>query len=154
VLGLLVPVVLVSKKIMQRLWQIGLGWDDPIPTEVLKDWTRWTSELPTLADLSFKRCYYQNGKEVYSQGLHGFSDASQDGYARVIYLRVVYTDATVNVALVYSKSKVAPLKSFTIPKLKLCGALILAKTLCYVAEQLQLPVSDSFAWTDSTIVLC
>ena len=55
VLGLLSPVVLVSKKIVQRLWQLQLGWNDPIPTDVLKDWTRWKTELHSLSDLAFKR---------------------------------------------------------------------------------------------------
>ena len=82
---------------------------------------------------------------MHSQVLHGFSDASLSGYACVIYLCVVYTDTTVNVVLVYSRTKLAPLKSVTIPKLELCGAFFLAKTLNYVAEQLKLPVTHSFA---------
>jgi len=81
-----------------------------------------------LADLSFKRYYYRNEKEVYTQELHRFLDASQDGCACVIYLCVVvYTDGTVDVDLVYSRSKVAPL---TIPKLELCGSLLYGLRPC------------------------
>ena len=90
VLGLLSPVNLVSKKIMQCLWQLRLGWDDPIPTDVLKDRTRRKTEQPSLSDLAFKWCYYLAGKKVHSQILHEFLDASQSGYACVIYLRVIY----------------------------------------------------------------
>ena len=48
------------------------------------------SELPSLSDLAFKRCYYLAGKKVHSQILYGFSDTTQSGYACVIYLHVVY----------------------------------------------------------------
>ena len=84
--------------------------------------------------------------------LHGFSDASQSGYACVIYLCVVYADTTVNVVLVNSRTKVAPLKSYH-TQVGVVWCALLAKTLNYVAEQLKLPVAD-FAWTDSTIILC
>ena len=63
--------------------------------------------------------------------LHGFSDASQSTYAAVVYLRMM-DSKEVHVSLVASKTKVAPLKRFTIPRLELCGAYILAKLLEHV----------------------
>ena len=71
----------------------------------------------------------------------------------MVYLRVVYTDATIHTTLVFSKTKLAPLKTLTIPKLELSAAVLLAKTLSYLAKQLQLSVSQAFAWTDSSIIL-
>ena len=61
--------------------------------------------------------------------LHGFADASMSAYACRIYLRVLYTDASVSVSLVYFKTKVAPLKVISILKLELCGVVLLVKTL-------------------------
>ena len=55
--------------------------------------------------------------------------------------------------LVTSKTKVSPIKRLSIPRLELCGAHVLAYLLQYVKEVLELPMSDVFAWTDSTIVL-
>ena len=51
--------------------------------------------------------------------LHGFSDASKIAYAAVIYMRSLYESGNVEVKLVASKSKVAPLKGQTIPRLEL-----------------------------------
>ena len=73
-------------------------------------------------------------KSVFSRELHGLADASRLGYACAVYIRVVYTDGIISTALVYSKTKVAPLKTITIPKLELSGALLLARTLIHVAE--------------------
>ena len=92
-------------------------------------------------------------KSVFSRELHRLADASRLGYACAVYIRVVYTDGTISTALVYSKTKVAPLKSITIPKLELSGTLLLARTLTHVAEQLELSVMEAHVWTDSAIVL-
>lgn len=58
--------------------------------------------------------------------LHGFSDASERAYAMVVYVRSNYNDGQFEVGLVPSKTRVAPIKRQTIPRLKLLGALILA----------------------------
>ena len=85
--------------------------------------------------------------------LHGFSDASEDAYSRVVYLRMMGNKGEVHVALVASKTRVAPIKCLTNPCLELCGAHLLSKLLEHVRLTLSIPVEDVHGWTDSTIVI-
>ena len=66
---------------------------------------------------------------------------------------MVHADVTVSITLLKSKTRVAPLKHTTIPKLELSGALLTAKLLHSVAEDLGIPREKLFSWTDSSIVL-
>ena len=63
------------------------------------------------------------------------------------------TDGIVHTSLVTSKTRVAPIRPLTIPRLELNGALILAQLLFHCKEVLGIPLSSVYAWTDSTIVL-
>ena len=78
------------------------------------------------------RCYFLKDVQVVSTQLHGFSDASESAYAGVVYLRMVDSHGKVHISLVASKTKVAPLKRLTIPRLELCGAQLLTKLLDHV----------------------
>ena len=71
----------------------------------------------------------------------------------MVYIRSLYTDAAVSTSLVIAKTKVAPLKTVTIPKLELCSAPLLSKLLSTVCKQLGIEPCKMFAWCDSTIVL-
>jgi len=90
---------------------------------------------------------------VTSIQLHGFSDASEEAYAGVVYLRLESSDGRVHTTPVVSKTKVAPIKRLSIPRLELCGAQVLVKLLCHVKKTLDKPTTAAFAWTDSTVVL-
>ena len=65
----------------------------------------------------------------------------------------MYHNTSTLVALVTAKTKVAPLAVTTIPNFGLCGTTLLCKLLTTVREAFNIPVENTFAWTDSSIVL-
>jgi len=153
VLGWFSPTIIKVKILLQRLWELKIDWDDPIPQSIHDAWSQWRAELSLLSSHRIPRCYFPKDVQVHTVQLHGFSDASEQAYAGVIYLRGRDSKGKVHVSLVMSKTKVAPIKRFTIPRLELCGAHLLAQLLHHVKEVFNIPLQDVFAWTDSTIVL-
>ena len=135
------------------LWSEKVGWDDPVPKAIVEEWLRWRNQLPLLSSHRVPRCYFPKDSSITSIQLHGFSDASEKAYSGVVYLRMEDSNGTVHTSLVISKTRVAPIKKQTIPRLELCGALILAQLLSHCKEVLNIPMQSVFAWTDSTIVL-
>ena len=60
--------------------------------------------------------------------IHGFCDSSKELYCAVVYFRFVYNES-VKVSFLAAKTKVAPLKTLTIPRLELLGCLLLSKLI-------------------------
>lgn len=153
VLGWYSPTIVKAKILLQILWLEKIGWDDPVPSAVLQEWSKWRTELPMLSEHHIPRCYYPREATITSTQLHGFSDASEKAYSGVIYLRMEDSNGAVHTSLITSKARVAPLKRLTIPRLELNGALIMAQLLSHCKDVLDLPLDVVHAWTDSTIVL-
>ena len=150
IMGWFAPSIIQVKILLQKLWQLRIDWDQLVPDDIAQCWRK---ELPHLTQYPVPRCYYTKDKGKISTQLHGFCDASQQAYAGAVYVRAVYEDTTTTVTLVIAKTKVAPLSGSTIPRLELCGALLLSKLLQSVREALNLPLGATYAWTDSSIVL-
>lgn len=152
-LGWVSPVVFFAKAIMQHLWTLGLQWDDPLPEDVLQRWSAFVEELPSLEKIVIPR--HIDTTNAIKIDLHGFCDASEAGYAACTYLRVESPNNEISVFLLIAKSRVAPLKRISLPRLELCGAHLLTHLLKYSSEQLltHLEINCITAWCDSTITL-
>ena len=153
VLGWFSLTIVKTKILLQRLWELRVNWDSPIPQHIFDMWMQWRSELSILSDVQVPRFYLPKGTQIVSLQLHGFCNASKNAYDGDIYLRMVDISDQVHIALVISKSKVAPIKKLTISRLELCRAHLLSQLLHHVKEVYQFPLKDIYVWTDSTIVL-
>ena len=153
VLGWFAPAIIKVKILLQKTWEAKIGWDDCVPQPIVNDWLLWRTQLTSLSHVHIPRCYFPKEVQVVSSQLHGFCDASESAYAGVAYLRTTDSKGEVHISLVASKTRVAPIKRLTIPRLELCGAHLLATLLEHVRLTLNIPVDDVHAWTDSTIVI-
>ncbi|XP_050312232.1 uncharacterized protein LOC126747553 [Anthonomus grandis grandis] len=149
-LGLVSPCIILAKILIQKLWLLKIGWDSTIPFDLEKDWLEIKIDLVNLNRLEVKRhAIIKDAKKIE---LHGFSDASEHAYSAAIYLRSEDDTGKVQVSLLCSKTKVSPLKVLTIPRLELCGALLLARLIKVVSEAISCNF-DMYLWCDSQIVL-
>jgi len=152
-LGFLAPVVFEAKAIMQCIWQANCAWDDPLPAHIQSRWSAWIEDLPELAGIRVPRCIHVPDESTVQ--LLGFCDASKKGYAALAYLRVVSSLGSVSIFYVGGKTKLAPIKSESIPRLELCAAVLLARWLARLKLifSSRFCITDVFAWSDSSVVL-
>ena len=153
-LGFAARFILNAKLILQDLCRNKFRWDDKIPAEYLHRWQAWLQELPNLEQLEIDCCFKSaNFGEISSSQLHHFSDASQQGYGAVTYLRITDHQGNVKCSFVMGKSKLAPLKPVTMSRMELSTAVIATRLNKMSQKELSLPIDQSFFWTESTCVL-
>ena len=150
-LGLLAPLLVRAKMMLKSLWRSGKGWDQAVTEEVQTQWRRWLHELRELGSFSVPRSYGLTTGRPYQ--IHIFCDASKEAYAAVAYIRTEDQEQIVSTALLISKSRLSPSQQMTIPRLELTAAVIGARLLAYVKEQLTEPPQSCFLWTDSMVAL-
>lgn len=151
-MGWLAPTIVIGKIFLQRLWLSGVNWDQEVPKEIRDDWLKFRSELPALSEVTVKRWLHTTTKGTKME-LYGFADASIMAYAAVVYSRVIDDKGEIHVQLISAKTRVAPIKTVSVPRLELCGAVLLTRLLNEVAEQLNVAKEDIYAYTDSKVVL-
>ena len=152
-LGLLSPLMIRGKLILQEATRRKLSWDEAVTDDLQRQWDSWTQYMSSEIDIKLKRRMVTRLTKDSNIELHMFSDSSSVAYGCSAYIRTVNKEGKVEVNLLCSKSRVAPLKSTTIPRLELQAAVLSAKLSNYIQDHMGLEMSKVTYWTDSEIVL-
>ncbi|XP_065665646.1 uncharacterized protein LOC136087068 [Hydra vulgaris] len=154
-LGLISPIVIVTKLLFQALCINKLDWDNKIPSEIHEKWLTYLKGLEFISSINLPRYRFKELDDVAKYvTLHGFSDSSQVAYSAVIYAQLKTKEGWMS-KLITSKTKVARIKKLTISRLELLGCLLLANLMHKVVQEFKdvLIVEKIFHWTDSKISL-
>ena len=127
-IGFASPFLVRAKISLQEFWKEGVHWDDELAPGVQQKWSAYFQEMEQLNGVFFERCILPQ-VTVDPPTLCVFADASRDAFGTCAYLRSETSSGEVNVKFVAAKSRVAPLKELTIPRLELQAA-VLASRLC------------------------
>ncbi|XP_062714046.1 uncharacterized protein LOC134290850 [Aedes albopictus] len=150
-LGLLSPVIVLAKVLMQKLWKNKMDWDDRLDEELLDDWRYFLNALPLAEDFRVPRRVIS--EEEARIEIHGFADASNTAYGACVYLRSVHSDGTASSSLVTSKSKVCSITPMSIPRKELMAALLLHRLVKKVVDAMELEHVPVTLWSDSQVVI-
>lgn len=154
-LGLLSIFVVHGKILLQEVWRSGAQWDEKVNDEIHIRWKNWTRLFEAVRILEIPRCYFPGAtKERYRElQLHIFVDASESAYCAVAYFRTLNANESPECALVAAKTKVAPLKAQSIPRLELLAAVLGAHLSQFVEGNHALRITRKVFWSDSATVL-
>ncbi len=144
--GLLSAVTLNAKVFLQELWKSNIDWDMKLTPEQQAKWDQIREDLQLVNTVSVPR--YIGGKEMQ---LHVFTDASMKAYAAVAYLRVK-VDNTYKCNILFSKARVAPQKSLSIPRLELLAVLAGTRLIKFICSQID-GIQSKTLWTDAKCCL-
>ncbi|XP_067637293.1 uncharacterized protein [Eurosta solidaginis] len=146
--GMAAEYSLVAKLILQLTWRKNVDWDEEIPTDARGLWSKWLAMLDDLGNLSIPRCYSEFFISTPVE-LHVFADASEVAFAAVAYWRVMETSGTVKLAFITGKTKCAPLKLTSIPRLELQSAVLATRLRKFIEQSHEIEPSRVVMWSDS-----
>lgn len=154
VLGLVGPIVVRAKIFMQKLWLDKLNWDDCLSPELQFEWINFAKNILELSSLKISRCLISS-LQIKRIEVHSYSDASLKAYGCCIYLRVIYLDDTVSCNLICAKSRIAPLRTVSLPRLELSACVLSAHTTSKILKIFEnsFKIDTVNFWTDSQISL-
>ena len=153
-LGLISPITTKCKTLIQDCWLAKVDWDDSLPQELQARWDEVTNLLHSYDTVKIPR-FVGTTKEhaIASNMLLVFADASIRNFAAAVYLRCVDAAGNISCNLVFSKAKLAPTKTVTLPRLELMAATKAVEIAEYTRQQLRLPDdTQTKFFTDSLIV--
>jgi ribonuclease HI len=151
-LGLIAPFTTTAKILLQEMWTNGYGWDDEVPQYLTNKVQQWLNQWQEMRSVAVPR-YMRLDAEVRSIRLHTFVDASEEAYGSVVYAVHTYLDGSKSSRIVAGKSRVAPLKAYSIPRLELMAAILGLRLVQEVAATLEVGMDEVTLWSDSMNVL-
>ena len=140
------PTVLQAKCLLQKLWSTNLSWDSELSDHEKTQWRDLAKDLQGISQIVIPR--YVHHSVDSDCFLACFCDASKLAYGTAVYL-VSHHESH----LLFSKTRVAPRKQLSIPRLELLAVVIGTRAIQYVGKELHIPITAKYVWTDSLCVL-
>ena len=134
-LGYVDSITVKAKIMIQDLWKQNLNWNEDVPSEHKDQWLKWISDISDLTSVEIPRPYFLT--RISKRQLHILSDSSQQAYGAVAYLRGM-SGAEIYMAFTMAKTRVAPIRAQTLPRMELLAALLGAQLSEYLTKALQL----------------
>ncbi|CAB4037965.1 ac transposable element-derived 5, partial [Paramuricea clavata] len=151
--GWLSPFTIRGRVLQQQLCLEEVGWDTEIPEDQLREWKKWEDEVQAVESIIVPRCLRSSDDTPSEVQLHVFSDSSKQAKYAAGYLRFSYPNGNVHCSLVAARSRVAPKKRMTIPRLELDAACMAVKLALTLIEELDYHITAVTFWIDSMVVL-
>ena len=147
-IGILAPITLRLRILLQSLWSNNLTWDDPVDSQTIAEFQNQMRDVDHLRTFWIDRCIepaLSNSIE-----LHEFCDGGEKGYGAVVWLRIFSTEG-LKLKFIAAKSYVTSLKKRSIPRIELMSAVILTRLIANIRKEL--PCCQVYMWTDSAVLL-
>ncbi len=154
-IGFVSPITICFKMAFQELCEEKIDWDEPLSGSLLTRWRSMVARMQEARPIMLPRFYLHGVASVpESYSLQGFCDASTRAYAAVVYL-LVETPTSRHVRFVAAKTRVAPTKPQTIPRLELLSALLLARLITTISKALEpeITLNQPTCFSDSEVSL-
>ena len=151
-LGLLSPIIMYPRTIIQELWALELDWDDPINENLSNKWEECLENILKVYLIRFPR--WIGDFENSDIELHIFCDASEKAFAATVYSRVTSRGGEISTNLIMAKSRVSPLKNESVARLELVACVIGTRLLKAVNQAYKIPKENIYFYTDSRNALC
>ncbi|XP_062710841.1 uncharacterized protein LOC134288923 [Aedes albopictus] len=153
-LGLIALFVVQGKILMHEIWRTDTSWDEPIADQPRELWMRWIKHYRQINEVNVPRCFFKDfcPQQVSDIQVHVFTDASVSACACVAYLRRTGNGES-QCSLIAAKTKVALLRTLSIPRLELQVAMMCSRLLQNICSALIIDIHRCFLWSDSATLL-
>ncbi|XP_071158970.1 uncharacterized protein [Mytilus edulis] len=153
-LGFITPLVISGKILLREVVPPGTDWDDPLSIDHETKWKNWLKSLKSFSCFEIPRMIVPVSISLTRQvDIHIFSDASEQAISAVAYLEAIDETGSSFIGFLTGKSKLAPIKGHTIPRLELCGAVLATEDGEAICHHMNLSPSVCHYYTDSRVVL-
>ena len=146
--GLISPFAIRIRCILQKIFKEGRNWDQPVSECYQQELEEWTDEFDSMTSIEIPRCLIPSTNGTHQ--LHTFTDASMSAIAAIVYVSTTKADGSSTSRYVISKTKVAPIRQLSIPKLELESATLGAELAGFGESEMTTTISSKHFWTDST----
>ncbi|GFY19465.1 integrase catalytic domain-containing protein [Trichonephila clavipes] len=133
---------------LQNLWKLKLSWDHEIPPNCKKEFLAWLKDTSILKNVNIPRHLKVN----ISFELLFFVDAAGGAYAACVFVQSII-HSKVNIVLARAKSRVAPLKPLSIPRLELMACNVGVGLINSLMKALNFRNLKITFWSDSISAL-